>query len=881
MSSEFHSLAWKDTVRFLRSDVSRGLRTREARRRLSRLGPNKIRKRKRPGLLQILLSQFSDLMVLTLLAATVISALMGEIIDSVVIAAIVLLNAVLGTVQEYKAEESLELLETFTPAWCRVLRDGVEVEVGREEIVPGDIVMLTPGVRVPADGRLIQCKSLQLEEAALTGEAMPVTKDPEVILPWRAPVSERKNMVYAGTLVARGTGLAVVTSTGMNTEMGRIADLLRDAESQKTPLETKLDSLGKILLAICLGICAILAVIGLARGMPFHEILLTAVSLGVAAIPEGLPATVTLCLTMGVQTMARNGAVVRKLEAIETLGSVTVICTDKTGTLTRNQMEIVEIGLPADYGPQTVFSVSTPRSNLALTKEILEIAVIASDARHVPGDSAGAEDPTEQAIIARYLDLGHDLEALDKECPRIGEKSFTPERRMMSVIVRLQDGALVCVKGATDTVIPLCVTQVSSGREIRLSRKDREAWEEWVNDKAARGMRILAVARRRESIPVSGGGQIEDYSENNLALIGCLAMADPLRPEASVSVERCKIAGIRPVLITGDHLKTAESIAREAHILSIGEKGMTGADLDDVPDELLGMAVDRCQVFARVSPAHKLKIVRALKNQGQIVAMTGDGVNDAPALKEAAVGVAMGKAGTDIARESSSMVLLDDNFSTIVRAIEEGRAIYDNIRKFIRYMLSCNLGEVITMTLSGILGFPIPLTPIQILWMNLVTDGLPALALSMDPPDPHIMNRPPRDPNEGIFAHGLYRMIMRRGIYVGLSTVLVFIESLRIWDFATASTMAFATLITVQLVSAIDCRSETHSPLEIGVFSNMYLIGACTISWLMLFATVQVPLLGSFFDTVPLSGGQWLAVFAVSLMPDLFRIAYYTRKKHK
>ncbi len=879
MSSEFHSLPWEDTICILKSNVCRGLRTREARRRLSRWGPNRISKRERPWLLQIFFSQFSDLMVFTLLTATVISAFMGEIVDSVVIAAIVMLNAVLGTIQEYKAEESLELLETYTPAWCRVIRDGAEVEVGREEVVPGDIVTLAPGVGVPADGRLIQAKSLQVDEAALTGEAMPLTKDPGVILASGIPVSERKNMVYAGTLVARGTGSMIVTSTGMNTEMGRIAKLLQDAESQKTPLEAKLDSLGKILLAVCLGICAVLAVIGIYRGMPFHEVLLIAVSLGVAAIPEGLPATVTLCLTMGVQVMARNGAVVRKLEAIETLGSVTVICTDKTGTLTRNQMEIVEIGLPADSGPQTVFGASTPRSNLDLAREILKVAVIASDVRDVPDDSAGGKDPTEQAIIARYRDLGHDLNALDREYSRIAEKGFTPERRMMSVVVKSQDEALVCVKGATDTVIPLCVAQVLNGREAKLSRQGREAWEEWVNEKAGRGMRILAVARRREPAPVSAGGQAEDYSENNLALIGCLAMADPLRPEASSSVERCKIAGIRPVLITGDHLKTAESIARQAHILSVGEKGITGADLDSVPESFLGMSVNRCQVFARVSPAHKLKVVRALKNQGHIVAMTGDGVNDAPALKEAAVGVAMGKAGTDIARESSSMVLLDDNFSTIVRAIEEGRAIYDNIRKFIRYMLSCNLGEVIAMTFSGIFGFPIPLTPIQILWMNLVTDGLPALALSMDPPDPHIMNRPPRDPNEGIFARGLYWMIIRRGIYVGLATVLVFIESLRIWDFATASTMAFATLITVQLVSAIDCRSETDSPLKIGVFSNMYLIGACIISWLMLFAAIQVPLLGPFFDTVPLSGGQWLAVFTVSLMPDVFRMAYHKRNK--
>lgn len=877
MSSEHHSMHWKDSVRILRSDIIRGLGRREAKKRLSRWGLNRISKRKRPGLLQILLSQFSDLMVLTLLAATVVSAVMGEIIDAAVIAAIVILNAALGTAQEYKAEESLELLETYAPVYSWALRDGTEIEVSREEVVPGDIVILHSGTRVPADGRLIQSKSLQIEESALTGEAFPVAKDSEAILPREVSVSERKNMAYAGTFIARGSGMMIVTSTGMNTEMGKIAHLLQDAKSQETPLEVKLESLGKTLLIMCLGVCASLGLIGFLRGVPLHHMLLTAVSLGVAAIPEGLPATVTLCLTMGVQSMARNGAVVRKLEAIETLGSVTVICTDKTGTLTRNRMEIVEIGLPGEEGPETVFD-ATSRSNKPLAREILELGVLASDARHVLGhDSSPGEDPTEQAIVKRYLDSGFDLRALDNTYPRLQEKKFTPERRMMSVKVHTGAGEMVCVKGAPDTVIPLCVSQSYKSHEKSLSWQEREIWEDWVNEKASRGMRILAVARRRDGLLAYSKNQIKDYREDNLALIGCLVMADPLRPEAAASVEKCKIAGIRPVLITGDHLKTAESVAKDAHIMYQGQEGMTGANLDSIPESLLEQSVDRCHVFARVSPAHKLKIVRALKNQGHIVAMTGDGINDGPALKEAAVGVAMGLSGTDIARESSSIVLLDDDFSTIVKAIEEGRAIYDNIRKFIRYMLSCNLGEVITMTVTAILGFPMPLTPIQILWMNLVTDGLPALALSLDPPDPLIMKRPPRNPDEGIFAHGLYGMILRRGTYVGVATVLTFIESFRVWNLPTASTMAFATLITVQLVSAIDCRSETHSPLEIGIFSNIYLICACVLSWLMLFATVQIPFLGLLFDTVPLNWLQWLVVFIVSFMPDIFRLAYYTR----
>lgn len=875
MSYQFHSLSWKDAVRLFGSDVSTGLHTREARRRLSRYGPNRIVKKARPGWLKLLLSQFTDPMVVTLLGATAISAFMGETVDTVVIFAIVLLNAVLGVVQEYKAEESLKALEVYSPSACWVLRNGAKVEIHSEAVVPGDIVLLWPGVRVPADGRLVSSRSLQLEESILTGEPFPASKDSEAVLPEATGLSGRKNMAYSGTLVTRGSGTMVVTATGMSTQMGQIASLLQSAESQKTPLESRLESLSKALLVACLGICVTLGVIGFLKGIPFHEMFLTAVSLAVAAIPEGLPATVTLCLAMGVQEMAGKGAVVRKLEAIETLGSVTVICTDKTGTLTRNQMEILEIGVPGVHGIETVLMDFPFKPDRALVEHILEVGVLASDARHPPGDrSIAMEDPTEQAIVGGYVRLGYDPAVLDAGYPRVDSRPFTPERRMMSVMVDTPVGPLICIKGATDTVIPLCIAQEAGGRMLKLEKNEVSAWEEWVSERAATGMRILAVAKRQAHASESGG-----YNEERLVLLGCLAMADPLRAEAASSVEKCRVAGIRPVLITGDHLKTAESIARETHILSRDGHGITGEYLDTIPESLLGATVEQYNVFARVSPAHKLKIVRALKQQGHIVAMTGDGINDGPALKEAAVGVAMGKSGSDIARESSSIVLLDDNFSTIVKAVEQGRAIYDNIRKFIRYMLSCNLGEVITVGLAVLLGLPMPLTPIQILMMNLVTDGLPALALSMDPPDASIMKRPPRNPDESLFAGGLSGLIFKRGIYVGVATLLMFIEALRIWDLPTASTMAFATLVTVQLVSAIDCRSETQSPWEIGILSNKYLIGACALSWLMLLAAVQIPALGVLFDTVPLTGVQWLVIFLVSVMPDVFRMAYHSKSR--
>ncbi len=876
MIAKFHSLGWQDVVNLFQSNIATGLDAKEARRRLSRWGLNRIVEKKKIGWIKLLLSQFVDPMVITLLGATLISAAMGEIVDALVIAAIVFLNAFMGVIQEYKAEESLESLRTFSSSVCCVIRNSIEIEVFSEDIVPGDIVLLWPGERVPADGRLIDSQSLQLEESILTGEAYPVSKSSDIVVEATSPISERKNMVYSGTLVTRGSGALVVTSTGMNTEIGQIAGLLQVAKSQKTPLESKLDSLSKILLATCLSVCIALALIGFFRGIPFHQMFLTAVSLAVAAIPEGLPATVTLCLAVGVQTMAKKGAVVRKLEAIETLGSVTVICTDKTGTLTKNQMEIVEIGIPDLCGIKTVSGNFKTQRNKTLTKQIIEVGVLASDARHVSEDGfPGREDPTEQSIISRYIDLGYDPKFLDTRFQRVEEKSFTPERRMMSVKVDTPEGFLICVKGATDTVMPLCTAQEIDKQLSVLSGKEIAIWEDWINERALRGMRILAVAKKL----LRKGKNLSSYNESNLVFLGCLAMADPLRDEAADSVEKCKIAGIRPILITGDHLKTAESIARDAHILARSEEGMIGETLDMIPKISLGDAVENCNVFARVSPAHKLKIVQALKKQGHIVAMTGDGINDGPALKEAAVGVAMGKSGTDIARQASSMILIDDNFATIVKAVEQGRAIYDNIRKFIRYMLSCNLGEVIIMTLALVLGLPVPLTPIQILWMNLVTDGLPALALSMDPPDSAIMLRPPRDPNEGLFAHGLYGLILKRGIYVGVASLLMFIEAMRIWDLPTASTMAFATLITVQLVSAIDCRSETQTPLEVGIFSNPYLVGACLLSWLMLFATVQMPNMCLFFDTVPLDGIQWAIVFLVSVMPDVFRIAYQSKNK--
>ncbi|MBE3520089.1 MAG: cation-transporting P-type ATPase [Firmicutes bacterium] len=757
------------------------------------------------------------------------------------------------------------------------------------------MMVMRPGMRAVADARLFQCQSLRVDESSLTGESVPVSKHAGHICFPGTPLAERKNMIYAGTLVVGGWGRAVVTATGDCTEMGRIASLIGKADPGKTPLEKRLNALGKLLLGICLAAAGCLGVVGLLRGHSFHDMLLLSVSLAVAAVPEGLPAIVTLCLAMGVQRLAKRGAVIRKLEAIETLGSVTVICTDKTGTITKNRMEVALVAPAGAHdgegqaGKGPAGTTWTADRSRELELEILKIATLASDARAGEPESAGGrgrmpqgksssgqelpgEDPTEKAIVTRVLEMGIDPVTLRQSHPRLGEKPFSSERRMMTTKVRYKKGALICVKGAPDTVIPLC-SRVRGKEGVRtLREEDRRRWEAWVNETAAEGVRILAVACKEtaETAP-------EEEWERDLTFLGCIGLVDPPRPEARKTVERCAEAGIRVVLVTGDHLRTAESVARSAGIARSDETGLTGADLDRIPESALPARIAKVSVFARVSPAHKLRIVRALKKAGHVVAMTGDGINDAPALKEAAVGVAMGAVGTDVARESASVILLDDNLSTVVRAVEEGRAIYDNIRKFIRYLLSCNLGEILTMVGALMLELPLPLTPVQLLWMNLVTDGLPALALSVDPPVEDLMKRKPRDPGESLVSPKLLGRIVRRGLYIGGATLLIFFWALGTFGFATASTMAFATLVTSQLASAFDARSEEYDITKLRTFSNTYLILAVFVSWLGLFAVVECPYLAPFFNAVPLSPRQWGIVALASILPQAAHMGF-TRK---
>lgn len=869
----WHSLSTTDAARILKSDLERGISPEEARRRLAKNGPNAIERRRSRSLISIFLEGFRDPMVLTLLAATAVSFAMGETIDALVIAAIVVLNALMGTVQEYRAERALDALARYAPEKVIVIRGGRRVEVDKETIVPGDLLVLSPGDRVSADVRITSTRALQIDEAVLTGESVPVLKDSSLILEPGTPLAERGNMAYAGTLVIMGEGLGLVVATGMETELGRIARLVASAEAQKTPLEQKLESLGAAILKTCIAVSALTACAGVIRGLPFHEMFLTGVSLAVAAVPEGLPAVVTLCMAIGVRRMARKGALVRKLEAIETLGSVTVICTDKTGTLTQNSMQVSYLAIPGPSGGP--LEMAAQDIDRALAVEILQTAALASDARHRRGLGL-REDPTEQAIVDACHECGIDVISLDQRFPRIASSGFSPERRMMSVVVNTEKGALLCVKGAPDTVIPKCVAQEYMGKMLPITREVRQEWDRWVDARAGEGMRVLAVASKMLGQVRTRG---EDIREEGLVLVGCLALSDPLRSEAASAVARCKRAGIRPVLVTGDHLRTAENVARLTGMISREERGITGEVLSRLNGREKALACQSYRVFARVSPEHKLEIVRSLKEAGHVVAMTGDGINDAPALKEAAVGIAMGLGGTDVAREASSIILTDDNFATIVEAITEGRVIYSNIRKFIRYLFSCNLGEIIVMSTASLLGLPMPLGPTQLLWMNLVTDGLPALALGLDPPEKDVMNRPPRNPSEGLFSGGLLRLILTRAIYIAAATLTVFLSALPSGHKELASTMAYATLVTIQLVSAFDCRSETLSVVELGLLSNPYLCAGGLVSWMMLFATIQVPAVARFFHTVPLSWHQWALVFASAALPDLFRYSFLGRKE--
>ncbi len=886
---KWYTRATQEIIDYWQTDQDEGLTSKEIKNRLHKFGYNEMVEKEKIAWWKRLLAQFQDFMVVVLLAATLISAFLGEYADAATILIIVLVNATLGFVQEYRAEQSMNSLKKMIAPTAHVLRNGLLQTISARELVPGDIMVLEAGDKIAADARLIETQNLETQEAALTGESLPVGKVAHKQFEENSSLGDRKNMVYAGTTIAKGRGKSVVCATGMATEIGRIADMMQEYKEESTPLEKRLESLGRWLVWGCLLICIIVVIAGVAKGEPLFLMCMAGISLAVAAIPEGLPAIVTVALALGVQRMIKRNAIIRKLPAVETLGCTTVICSDKTGTLTQNAMSVGKIFTDgnlyditgAGYDIKGKFLLNKqefePKRDKCL-QQCLEISVLCNNSilkhNHVgitglwrkAGDDGWSieGDPTEGALIVAAAKANIWRSEVEKEQQRKGEIPFESERCRMSVLYEKNKQYFAYVKGAPDIILGLCKQYSRKSGDVLLTpvmRAEILAVNEQMTQQA---FRVLAVAYRQV-----GKTQMDHASEDverDLTFVGLIGMSDPPRPEAKQAIAVCRQAGIKTVMITGDHPNTAVAIAKELQMFNQDQnQSLTGNELDGLTDEQLGKVIHQVTVYARVSPAHKLRIIRGLKQQGHIVAMTGDGVNDAPAIKEADIGIAMGINGTDVTKEAAAMVLADDNFATIVAAVEEGRGIYDNIRKFIRYLLSCNLGEVLTMFIASVVGLPLPLLPVQILWVNLVTDGLPAMALGVDPNDHHIMQRKPRNPRESVFSRGLSRKIIMRGLQISMSTVLVFaIVYFGKNDLAEARTMAFCTLVFTQMFHVFDCRSEVMSVFEIGLLKNKYLLIATACSIMMQLLVVYHPFMRGVFATVPLTLVDWMIVLGVS-----------------
>lgn len=827
-------------------EISMGLTTKEAEKRQKNYGLNEISHKKKSSPIVIFLSQFNDFIVWVLIAATIISGLMGDMADAITILIIVVVNAIMGFVQEYRTEKSLEALKELAAPTCKVIRDGILKVINSIEVTLGDLVILEAGDRIPADGSFIESSGIMVDESLLTGESVGVSKDSK----------KGKNQGFMGTTILKGRGALLVDSIGMSTEMGRIANLLDNIEEEKSPLRERLDSLGKILVALCLVICAVVTILGIIRGNEITEMFLLGVSLAVAAIPEGLAAIVTVALALGVSRMLKKNALVRKLPAVETLGCTSVICSDKTGTLTQNKMTVKEV-----YINGRIYDLDKEelKNHLTLMKAFVYCNDFNYDFNSKNIDKALLGDPTETALVKAFFNEVNILKDFMSKASRTFDIPFDSNRKMMSVIVKEGNKEVCYMKGAPERVIERCTQILENGVVKPLTHQKKRQVASYIEAMSNRALRCIASAYKETGL-IRG----EDL-EKDLIFLGVAGSIDPPRVEVRDAVLKCKLAGIQPVMITGDHKNTALAIAKSINICNTDDQAMTGEEIEKISDEELIKKVKNVRVFARVSPHHKLRIVKAFKKQNNIVAMTGDGVNDAPAIKEADIGIAMGISGTDVTKEAASMVLMDDNFATIVSAVEEGRIIYDNIRKFIRYLLSCNLGEVLTMFLASIFYLPNPLTPIQILFVNLATDGLPAIALGVDPPDKDIMMQQPRQKGESIFARGLWSKIVIRGCLIGICTLLSFMTG-RLYgmDLATCRTLALITLVMSQLLHVFECRSERHSIFEIKVFSNPYLVGAVLVSISMVLAILYIPFLANVFNTIPLSLGQWAIVLFYS-----------------
>ncbi len=857
-------------------DLTHGLPEAEAAERLSRHGPNELPEAPPPSPWSILGAQFTSLIVCVLIGAAIISGLLGEWVDTGAILAIVFLNGLLGFVQEYRAEKSLAALKTLAITYARVVRDGARRTLSSRELVPGDIIDVEAGDRVPADARLVHATALRTQEAALTGESTPVEKFGESLAEGDIPIADQRNMLFLGTTVTGGKGRALVVATGLETELGRIATLMTTVPVEPTPLQRRLEQFGYVLLLLSLGIVAVVFALGLWRGEPVFNMFLTAVSLAVAAIPEGLPAIVTTTLALGVMRMVRRHALIRRLPAVETLGAATVICTDKTGTLTKNEMTVTHLYVDGrvfevtgeGYAPDGKILGGDP--GMGGLRDLLMCALLCNGASLKEGDGNWmvVGDPTEGALLVAGSKGGLRKEDVEPVHPFVEEIPFDSDRKMMT-IVRRSDGQFVAyVKGAPDVLLSRCRDYVTiQGESQPLTDSIREAILAANQQFARQALRVVALAQRRmDQEPTIFQAEV---IEQRLGFIGLAAMKDPLRPEAKVAVDICRSAGIRTVMITGDHKETAIAIAREAGFPSGPTHALSGVELNALTDVELSERVQDISVYARVSAEHKLRIVKAWRARGAVVAMTGDGVNDAPAMREADIGIAMGMTGTDVTKEASDMVVTDDNFSSIAAAVEEGRSIYDNIRKAVHYLLSCNLSEVLVLLGSTLLGWPLPLLPIHILWINLVTDGLPALALAVDPKDPDVMKRPPRDPQARLLDRERFLAVCLQGTVMAVSTLAVFGISLSMLkdEVPFARTMAFTTLVLVQLLHAFSCRHERYSVFQIGVMTNRALVAAVMLSALLQAGILLSPWGQEIFKVVPLRTDEWWLMVGCGLLP--------------
>ena len=840
-------------------DEKNGLSSTEALRRLEKYGKNKLETKKKKTLFKQFLSQLKDVMIYILIIAAIISAFLGEISDALIILLVIIINAVIGVIQESKAEKALDALKELSTPKALVKRDGSLKEILSEDIVPGDIVIIDAGRYIPGDLRLIDTANLKIEESAFTGESVPSEKDASFLPDKEIPIGDQNNMAFMSTLATYGRGVGVVVGTGMNTEIGKIAKMIEQEENDETPLQKKLSELGKILGFLAVGICILIFIISFFQGRDLLEMFLTSISLAVAAIPEGLPAIVAIVLALGVQRMVKKNAIIRKLPAVETLGSVSIICSDKTGTLTQNKMTVTTVYTNDSYIKESEFNLNDNESKL-----LVDCMVLCNDATYSEKSQTG--DPTEIALLESPFKLNILKEKLEKEFKRIDEIPFDSDRKLMTTVNLVDDKkARVFTKGALDSILSICNKISVNGKLLDFSKEYKAKVLENSNIMSDKALRVLAFAYK----DISKENIVLDSLEKDLVFIGMVGMIDPPRLEVKDSIKLCKSAGITPVMITGDHKNTAFAIANELGIAEDISQAITGHEIDKFKEEEFNEKIINYRVFARVSPEHKVKIVKAFKSHGNIVSMTGDGVNDAPSLKAADIGVAMGITGTDVSKGASDMILTDDNFSTIVSAVEEGRKIYLNIKKSIVFLLSCNLGEILTLFTAILLNWNSPLQPIHILWVNLITDSFPALALGVDKTKEDVMNNPPRNPKESIFIKSDKIQLIINGVLIGGITLFAFKLGERLYadSLIHAQTMAFVVLSVSQLFLSLSLRSNIKSAFSLGIFSNKYLVYSILLGIFLQVIIISISFIANIFKVTPLLLYDWIVVILVSLIP--------------